>query len=152
MNLENTLEGRLFGSWAQSSWSAICIFPSGARLDLAQLGSWVHFGRECAPKFLYHPTGHPTIRPSDHPTIRPTKDTRFTRVFPPNFWDFFKLSNRYFFAFIQVTTQFFSLPPIKKRKFPKKIEISFFCSTPKKSPLRVGQAGCSEDQSFLVLF
>ena len=61
----------------RTNFTGYFLILSAARLGLAQLGSWVHFGRECAPKFLCHPTSHPAIRPS--------KDTRFSGVFPPNF-------------------------------------------------------------------
>ena len=70
------------GSWlgdieALGSYITTPHIPSGARLGLAQLGSWVHFGRECAPKFLCHPTSHPAIRP--------TKDRDLAGCFPQIF-------------------------------------------------------------------
>ena len=91
-------------------------------LVLAQLGSWVHLVPECTRKFLYHPTiqpyNHTTIQPYNHPI----KDTRFSPVFPPNFVSFFKLLNQQIFAFIQVLTQFFSLPPFIFLSTPKKFQ------------------------------
>ena len=64
--------------------------PRGARV-YRQLG-----GSECEKKNISNhpaiqPSNHPAIQPSNHPTIQPsnhpTKDTRFSPVFPPKFWN-----------------------------------------------------------------
>ena len=91
---------------------ALWYFLAERGLSSRSSGIWTALNRSVDEKKY---TAHPP--PTTH---HPTNDTRCSPVYPPNFWSFFKLLNRYIFTFIQVATQFlgyhfdfYGVPPKK---------------------------------------